>query len=127
MRPKPAALVLVTRSSLVLVLGLVLAGCASAPPNPPRGDPNLLAFLADGRTTRTDAILTLGQPSGSFESERILTYRLGLEPENSGYYVVERERSLSGWPTWIAAKFSLVLVFDENGVLQRHSLVRVNK
>ncbi len=113
--------------SLLLVLSLALAGCASAPAAPPRGNPDLLAFLADGKTTRAEAILKLGQPSGSFESERILTYRLGLEPKNSGYYVVERERTASGWPTWVAAQFSLVLVFDDAGVLQKHSLVKVNK
>jgi hypothetical protein len=111
---------------LVLILALTLAGCATTPPSL-KGSPDLLKFLSDGRTTRTEAIITLGQPSGRFESENILTYRLGVEPRNSGYYVVERETTTNGWPTWTAAKFSLVLVFDDAGVLRKHSLVKVNK
>jgi hypothetical protein len=47
-------------------------------------------FLSDGKTTRTEAIITLGQPTGRFEAEKILTFRLGFEPRNNGYFVVER-------------------------------------
>ena len=111
---------------LVLTLALALVGCATTPP-PLKTSPDLLNFLSDGKTTRTEAIISLGQPSGRFESENILTYRLGFDPRNSGYYVVERETTASGWPTWTAAKFSLVLVFDDAGVLRKHSLVKVNK
>jgi hypothetical protein len=111
---------------LVLALALTLAGCATTPP-PLNGSPDLLNFLSDGKTTRTEAIMTLGQPSGRFEAEKILTYRLGFEPQNSGYYVVEREATGSGWPTWTAAKFSLVLVFDDGGILRKHSVVKVNQ
>ena len=111
---------------LVLVAAFALAGCATTPP-PRKVSPDLLNFLSDGKTTRTEAIISLGQPSGRFESENILTYRLGVEPRNSGYYVVERETTTNGWPTWTAAKFSLVLVFDDAGILQKYSLVKVNK
>ena len=111
---------------LVSILALALAGCATTPP-PLKGRPDLLTFLSDGKTTRSEAIVTLGQPSGRFESEKILTYRLGFELRNNGYYVVERETTTNGWPTWTAAKFSLVLVFDDTGILQKHSLVKVNK
>jgi len=111
---------------LVLSMAFALAGCATTPP-PLKGSPDLLGFLSDGKTTRTQAIMTLGQPSGAFEAQRILTYRLGFEPRNSGYYVVEREAVGSGWPTWTAAKFSLVLVFDDAGILRKHSLVEVNQ
>ena len=111
---------------LGLVLALTLAGCATTPP-PLKGSPDLLNFLTDDQTTRTEAISTLGQPSGQFESEKILTYRLGFEPRNRSYYVVERETTANGWPTWTVAKFSLVLVFDDAGILRKHSLVKVNQ
>lgn len=101
-----------------------LVGCATAPPLKGRAD--LLDFLADGKTTREEAALKLGQPSGKFERENIFTYRLGFEPKNKGYYVVEREVQPAGWPAWMRAKYSLVLVFDEAGVLRKHSLVEVN-
>ncbi len=108
------------------ILGLLLLGCATTPP-PLRGSPDLLKFVVDGKATREEALTALGQPSGVFESERILTYRLGFEPRNNGYFVVERETRNTGWPVWKHASFSLVLVFDETGMLKRHSLVRVNE
>ena len=114
------------KAFLVLTLVLTLAGCATTPP-PLNGSPELLSFLTDGKTSREAVITTLGPPFGRFESEKILTYRLGFEPRNSGYYVVEREITANGWPTWTAAKFSLVLVFDDAGILLKHSLVKVNK
>jgi len=117
---------LVRRKSFVLfslALILVAGGCAMAPV--PTGSAGLLDFLLEGKTTKTEAILKLGQPSGRFEDEKILTYRLGQD--DGGYYLVEREAPQNGWPTWTAIKFSLVLVFDEAGVLREHSLVKVNK
>lgn len=111
---------------LDLALILMLAGCATTPP-PLTGRPDLLGFLADGKTAREEVIITLGQPSGRFENDRIFTYRLGYAPKNGAYYVVEREALPSGWPTWKAAQSNLVLVFDGAGVLNQHSLVKVNK
>jgi hypothetical protein len=107
-----------------LVAALALVGCAATTPLKGRAD--LVGFLADGVTTRQDVIVHLGQPAGRFENEKVLTYRLGYEPKNKGYYVVEREADPAGWPTWKQAKYSLVLVFDTAGVLQKHSLVEVN-
>ncbi len=114
-----------SRFILLLTVALTLVGCATAPQL--KGSPGLLNFLAEGTTTRTEVITTLGEPSGRFESEKILTYRLGFEPRNSGYFIVEREATANGWPTWTAAKFSLVLVFDDHDVLRKRSLVKVNE
>jgi hypothetical protein len=109
---------------LIILLGaLTFAGCATAPL---KGRADLLNFLADGKTTQEQVFTGLGQPSGRFEADKILTYRLGYEPMNHGYYPVERETTPSGWPTWVLTKFSLVLVFDDAGVLRKHSLVPVN-
>jgi hypothetical protein len=115
-----------TNLFVALALVLILAGCATPPP-PLTGRADLLNFLADGKTTREEVLITLGQSSSRFEADKILTYRLGFEPRNNGYYVVEREATSSGWPAWTAAKFSLVLVFDDAGVLRKHSLVKVNQ
>ena len=112
--------------ALGAVLALMLAGCATPPP-PMKGSPDLLSFMADGKTTKAEVIATLGQAAGRFEGEKILTYRLGFEPRNNGYYLVERESRKSGWPVWSKAAFSLVLVFDDASVLQQHSLVKVNR
>ncbi len=113
-----------TKVLLALVLILSLIGCATVPF---KGNADLLNFLADGKTTRAEVIIALGQPSGRFENDRILTYRLGFEPKNNGYYIVEREANwATGWPSWTLAKYSLVLCFDDAGVLSKHSLVEVN-
>jgi hypothetical protein len=113
------------RLSAITFASLALAGCMTPPPLKGRAD--LLGFLADGKTTRTEVFTTLGQPSGRFEAEKILTYRLGHDGRNDGYYVVEREPTSGGWPTWTMAQFSLVLVFDADGILQKHNLVQVNQ
>lgn len=105
-----------------VVLSVFLAGCASTPL---KGQPDLLNFVADGKTSKEEALLKLGAPSAKFSGERILTYRLGLEPKNHGYYVVGRMSADSGWTSWAGVKYSLVLVFDDAGVLQKHSLVEV--
>jgi len=107
------------------LIALVLTGCVS---ESPKGQAQLLHFLTDGLTTRQDVIVTLGQPSARFEKERVFTYRLGYEPKTRGYYIVEREPpNEAGWSTWCRAKQSLVLVFDEAGLLRKHSLVEVNQ
>lgn len=114
---------------LILPFAVVLSlltGCATT--ESLRGRADLLDFLADGKTTREEVVLKLGQPSAQFQHENILTYRLNIEPKNHGYYVVGREAPTEfGWSTWSGVKYSLVLVFDEAGVLRKHSLVEVNR
>lgn len=97
----------------MVALLAALGGCATAP----IGKRDLLDFLQDGKTTREEVFVHLAEPSATFEGERILTYR--LEEDEGGYSLLgARSQNWSG-------KYSLVLVFDENGVLRRHSLVRV--
>jgi hypothetical protein len=97
-----------------------LAGCAGRPEREVPNAPNLLPFLKDGSTTKEDVLLKLGEPSGRFESERILTYRMA-DGENGGLAVTS-PRGIGGWET---ARYSLVLVFDDRQILTTHSLVRV--
>ena len=82
------------------------------------GNPDLLKFLTDGQTARYEVLLQLGQPSAFFESERILTYKIGGDVQE-GYFIREAEAS------WARTNFSLVLVFGSDGILISHSLVRV--
>lgn len=110
------------RFGIIALAGiLALAGCAT--PGGPIGDRTLLAFLQDGSTTRAEVALRLGEPSAQLESDRVLCYRIGGGPE-SGYTVV-LPRHVSSIADEGSVKFSLVLTFDENGVLQRHALVPV--
>lgn len=75
-----------------------------------------LTFLQDGRTTRDDVEAVLGAPSGRFEGGRILTFRL-----DKSYEVVTD----TGVVVAPAYRYSLVLVFDSEGFLVRHRLLRI--
>ncbi|MDH5536038.1 MAG: hypothetical protein OEZ08_10780 [Betaproteobacteria bacterium] len=107
---------MISRTFLLVALVAALAGCASTPPI---GKKDLLTFLHDGKTTREDVMLHLAEPSAIFEGGRIITYRLD---EDEGGYTIAGART-QGW----CCKYSLVLSFDEKGVLRRHSLVRVKE
>ncbi len=102
-------------ASILILLGL-LVSCATTNPYASR---TLLDFLEDGMTTKEQVVLRLGQASGTYEAERIVTYRIG--EDDSGYFVRDRTSAMD----WQNTSHSLVLVFDENNVLRRHSLVPV--
>jgi hypothetical protein len=108
---------LISRAATALIclaLALLAAGCSARKVQPvtgPKANPASLSFLVDGRTARAEAEAVLGEPSRRFESGRVLTYR--LDPD---YQTVD---SLT------EARYSLILVFDADGVLHRHGLVMV--
>ncbi|WP_155836970.1 hypothetical protein [Paraburkholderia mimosarum] len=87
----------------------------------------MLDFLGDGTTTRETALLKLGEPSGTFDRDRILTYRIGI-PKDGGYFLLHPHAAGTAY-NWSAepgvSLYSLVLVFDEKNILVKHSLVRV--
>jgi hypothetical protein len=96
---------------------LIVVGCATPIPG---ARPDLLSFLKEGQTKRVEAIVALGQPSGTFESDRILTYRVGHDP-GQGYFIIgPREVE-----PWLFVHYSLVLVFDGQGILRTQRLVDV--
>ena len=101
--------------TVIFLINLLVTGCVG---QKVIGNSELLEFITDGQTTRTEIILKLGQPSASFESEGILTYRIGGYMQN-GYFVRENQQS------WSQVNQSLVLVFGVDGILQTHSLVRI--
>lgn len=109
----------ILRLFIAVLCTMVLEGCNT--PRIPGANRDLIAFLQIGHTTRQETILKLGQPSASFEQEHILTYRLGQDPKQ-GYYIVTPRPVLP----WQCVRFSLVLVFDSAGVLQKQSLVPVD-
>jgi hypothetical protein len=91
----------------------LLGACASTP----FGQPELLTFIQDGQTTREQVFLALGEPSATYENGRILTFRLARD--EGGYFLVEKA------PGFHSVKYSLVLAFDDTGLLRRHSLVAI--
>jgi hypothetical protein len=99
----------------VVLTGFLLSGCMGIKS---KGNSTLLEFIKNGQVSRTDVILKLGEPSASLESGRILTYRIGGDGQE-GYYIRETKNS------WSGTNYSLVFVFDAQGILQSHSLVPV--
>ncbi len=133
---EPASMVDRVRiGTVVCVCALAFAACR-APDTPVSDDALLAAFgptLEIGRTTREDALLRFGMPVERFEGDRILCWRIAVDADR------QRPVSLyvSPWyasplaKQWMLADVdprvrielptvrSLVLVFDEGGVLRR--------
>jgi hypothetical protein len=119
MKSQTTRIVIKVTTGLILLL---LLGCATPGPVRPVPDTGLLDFLEDGKTTKQMAFEKIGQPSGTYENGRILTYRIGSE-EGKGYYIVDA--GPSGQVSFKKSKHSLVLIFNNNGILIKHSLVNV--
>lgn len=105
------------RAGWPLLLSLLTA-CGSVPL---RGQPDLLGFLADGRTHRDQVLARLGEPTRCLRSGEVCTYRVGHD--EAGQYVRIESRGTS----WTETDGSVVLVFDAAGVLRRHAVVRVRE
>jgi hypothetical protein len=106
-------------SALLLI---VLSGCATSPPRSVAGaQKDLLDFMHSGVTTREEVLLKLGQPSGSFQQEEILTYRL-MGDARHGYRLVTKSPEPLGW-LWV--RYNLVLTFNPNGILEKQNLVSI--
>lgn len=101
---------------LFVTVALIQSGCATAQVF--SGDRQLLSFLHDGTTTRTEVVERLGEPSAQLRADHILTYRI-VGSDAAGYGV------WAPHATQPDARLSLVLVFDDQGVLQRHALIKV--
>lgn len=99
--------------ALLSAVFIALAACSTTPEG--RGD--LLDFISDGSTRKQEVHTRLGAPSAQYESSRILAYRIGKGA--SGYYVSAPAKG------WLGVQYSLIMVFDDDGVLRRHSLVEV--
>ena len=119
---------------------LALAACRA--PDTPVSDDELLAefgpTLVIGQTTREAALLRFGAPAERFEGDRILCWRIAMDA--SGQRPVSQY--VSPWYATPLAKQwlfidldprvrieestvrSLVLVFDEGGVLRRARALR---
>jgi hypothetical protein len=97
----------------IAVVCVVLAACATAPV----GRKDLLLFLDDGVTRREDVQLKLGEPAAHYDGLRVLAYR--LVKDDAGYVIVGQRNN------WYGVQYNLMLVFDGDGVLRRHSLVEI--
>ncbi|WP_298828028.1 hypothetical protein [uncultured Piscinibacter sp.] len=93
-----------------------LAACTSPPQQ--QGQSDLLDFLQGGSTRREEVQMRLGEPNALYEGNRILAYR--LRRDQGGYVLVK------GGSDCQEVRYNLMLAFDAQGVLRRHTLVEVN-
>jgi hypothetical protein len=108
------------RASLVVAIVAALTACATS--SPPVGRRDLLEVVRPG-TPRTEIMLKLGSPFVTFEGDRIMTWSIG---EDSGGYLVGATSYSPGAPHPFA-RYELVVVFDAEGKVVKHSLVEVHK
>ncbi|MCF7863575.1 MAG: hypothetical protein K9L89_02155 [Kiritimatiellales bacterium] len=106
-----------------LLVPLLLAGCSTTPRPPIDGRAVDLGSIILGVTSRSEVIEQLGSPSASFEQGGVLTYQLAYHPKFTKPYVVPR-RPMWGWAR---VRYSLVLTFDDRGLLDECSFVEVKK
>ena len=110
-----------------LLLVTLVGGCAAQTPpaKVTEVEARHLAFVRDGVTSREQALLQLGLPSGQFEGERILTWRLRYNGETLFPIAAERAPDDPRYTMWRVPAYNLVLVFDARNVIQRHSFIEV--
>ena len=106
----------------VLLLGLLSACAKNLKPDEVMQGP--LNYLLEGKTTREEALLHLGTPTADFEKCRIMTYRIAQDGEG-GIFVRPRQAGLDVPQNALVAEYSLVLVFDDKGLLKKQKLVSV--
>jgi hypothetical protein len=101
-----------------IAIGFLLAGTAGCSTPAPHGQASLLDFIKDGSTTKQEVRQRLGEPGAVYVQERVLTYRLSRDA--GGYYALPNKSD------WTGVCSNLVLAFDANGLLRRHSLVQIS-
>jgi hypothetical protein len=107
----------------------LLSGCAAAPTPAPLVD---LAFIQDGVTSTDLAIRKLGAPTSQLAASsggKVLMFRIGQDAEglHAQWYTYTKSDWYDFLDRWAAydVRYSLVLVFDQRGVLERHALVKL--
>jgi hypothetical protein len=115
---------MIDRGLPVLGILLFLVGCGSGfhVQARPDAEQNLGEPLEDGTSSQEKLLLRFGTPSFQLDEPRMLAYRMTLD-EQENLIVVPP----SGRGGWDRAEFSLVLVFDDRGILVRHGLIQVKE
>ena len=106
--PKFLEIKCLTISIFLLLIVFLAFSCA---PKRQVIDPQLegerFGYLQDGKTNRQEIIDRLGNPLHSYENGRIIIYPW-IDMKSDVY-----------------VKYDIVLIFNENDILERHSVVRV--
>ena len=110
---------LINRALALAALLLIMAGCATRiAPLDDKIAGQRLGFLHAGETTRQEIFDRLGIPAGSYEGGSVITYRMGEDSEG-GMFVAN-----AGAKIRASSFYELILVFRQDHILERYSLVR---
>ena len=113
---------------LCTIMTFLIFGCATPRIKPINKNDfsDSLKFLINGETTREEALLKLGEPTGRFENDRILTYMLSIGT-NKNLKILPRQLALSNIDPRLydlnRLVCSLVLVFEESNILKKAELI----
>ncbi len=109
---------------LVLIMAMLIAGCAAGLVEKPEMLREKVRFLHDGKTTQQEVLNRLGDPFNRYEGGRILTYIMREDANGRLHVMNEATRFGSLGTSWRPEIYNLVLVFGAGGILERHSLVQ---
>lgn len=96
----------------IFALGFFLYGCWTVQPLEDSELGQYRGFIQDGKTTKQEVRVRLGQSSSAYEKNRILIYHVFLKDD--GRMVLKDSGTCH----------ALVLVFDQAEVLDRHRIVK---
>ena len=82
----------------------------------------LLPIIQDGITLKQELQIRLGNPIESYEGGRIIIYYVADRGAEKLEVINYEKNNYS----WAVAIYQLILVFDPNDVLEKHSLVGVH-
>ncbi len=107
---------------------VIIAGCATPRTKEiqPEVTTNILPFIQDGITHRSEVLNRLGDPVSSYQDGEIITFR--LIKDRAGKFQITKGGPINFAPDEFGSKIGLhclVLVFDAENVLAQHSLVFV--
>ena len=113
---------------LIIIISLTLVGCATPEvtqlPAVPMIEAEIADYTVNGITTREEVLLKFGTPSAHFENKRILTYQFRIDQNGQAVLFWPRKSEIHpAFTNWNKEVYSLVLVFDQNGILEKHQLI----
>lgn len=117
---------------VVVVFLLVLQGCATPETQliEDQADSLRIPFIRDGMVSRREIMGRFGPPASTYENGRIITYWM-IENDEGALEVITKNATAIDLQRWRTRRngqsttgyHNLVLVFGEDDVLERHSLV----
>jgi hypothetical protein len=108
--------------SLCLCVCSLSLGCSPGIINKSVSQHQELGFLQIGKTPEQETIGRMGEPNYMFEGGKVWVYRLYQDARHRLYFPNETFRVEEGLSLDPGTQY-LVLVFDENGILARHSFL----